>query len=1426
MTPRPSITTRAKAALEQQRFGEATRMNADKPTEHENARNLGQQEENEYDDEYVTTDVLLAFHDKMKNEVKGDMLQMKKDLMNAIEAMQRVMMQERTPTIPQPSISRRSSSPVESQVSEPSSATCVKALEKALEKAIPDYTGEGGPQKLFEFIQKVDSYFEHVEYTPKQELQYAVVKLTNSANLWWRSHLKKTDVDSPHLIRTWQQLKAGLIQMFTPPEHSMTVREKLQILNQKGSVTSYNTAFMQMTMQLADMSEEEAKYAYLRGLNKEIRAQISTHAANLESVESLQLAAVRQENAIGVTTTKKRDDGALLAHSVDYDNSNGGRVRHRGRLRRGQEGRSDHAYHQRDMSKIKCHLCDKVGHFMTKCPQISEAKKLLKNPSSKSNEALIARSPDSLIIDSGATQHMMNQRDWFHPFTPKEAPVTVGNNDRILSEGVGTVEIEGDNGSSVQLNNVLYVPHISANLISVTALTQEGNNVIFKEDGTVEVNRDGELILHGQAMNNLFYVSGAARRMNFDNTSFVAESELNVSNYILWHHRLGHPGRNALQQISHLVDGLDNVDLTQQTGIIPVCNGCEYAKAHRQPFGNKTDRATKILELVHSDLCGPQRIPSINGALYALTFIDDATRFSTIYFIKKKSDVFSKFKQYKALIENQTGQSIKSLRSDGGGEYCNEEMLEFLIECGIRHETTAANTPQQNGVAERFNRTLFETTLALMHAFNIPQSLWAELASTAVYLRNRLPTRANKNGTTPFELWYGRKPCVSHLRVIWSDAYAYVHKKQRGKLDKRAFKYKMLGYHDTKKAYRLWDTEKATLHIARIGDVKFDESIVLTPPASPVITHDDEYIVDCILDEREDETGEKQYLIKWSGYEDTTWEPYCHIKDLAALDEWERRKGAAFAFLADVGEPLSVKEALSSPEAALWQAAIDKELDALEQNKTWCLVDTIPAGRQPIGCKWVFRRKYNADGSIERYKARLVAKGYAQQYGVDYDETFAPVAKFVSIRAVLAIGAALNLEIHQFDVITAFLHGELEEDIYMIPPAGLSTSPNVFCKLLKSLYGLKQSPRMWNKKLDDYLRDSGFQRLSSDYGVYLRRNDNELVIIAVYVDDLIALTDSIATMNKIKADFSKTFAMTDGGEIHHCLGIQVHRDRSRRFLSLNQERYIEHVLARFGMSACRPVKTPLDPSTKLTKYATEGENDVKLTDQSLYQQIVGSLMYLMIATRPDIANSVSIVSQFAASPTNTHMQAVKHILRYLRGTSTFKLNYGPNNDAQIVLTGFSDSDWANDVNTRRSTTGYAFFLCGGVISWSSKRQRTVALSTTEAEYMALTQTTKEAIWLRRLLEELGFAQTTTTIYEDNESSISLARNPVQHARTKHIDIQYHFTREKIESKDIRLEYLPTDRMLADIMTKPLSPVKFKGFVDELNLRTSIEEKKN
>ena len=492
-------------------------------------------------------------------------------------------------------------------------------------------------------------------------------------------------------------------------------------------------------------------------------------------------------------------------------------------------------------------------------------------------------------------------------------------------------------------------------------------------------------------------------------------------------------------------------------------------------------------------------------------------------------------------------------------------------------------------------------------------------------------------------------------------------------------------------------------------------------------------------------------------------------------------------------EPTSYKEAMKANKDK-WQAAMDQEFESLQKNAVWDLVP-LPEGRKQVGSKWVYKTKLSADGSVERHKARLVAQGFSQKYGMDYDETFCPVVRTESVRAVIALAATKNLLLHQMDVTTAFLNGTLEEEVYMKQPEGFvkKGKENLVCKLKKSIYGLKQSPRCWNNALDGYLKSINLEQSNADPCIY---TGPEGVIVAVYVDDILIATETEEMMIKMKRSLSQKFEVKDLGELTSFLGVQV--KQSSDGIWIGQPGYTSRILDKYQMKDAKPVSTPVDISSKMNI-----DSDSPPVDELLYQSAVGSLLYLSSWTRPDIAFAVNTVAKYNSNPTMEHWKAVKRILRYLKGTSEQGIKYSKDSKENII--GYCDADWAGDRSDRKSTSGYVFHLAEAPISWRSKKQSCVALSTAEAEYVALASAAQEAVWLRELLRQLdGPVEEATTIFDDSQSAIAMAKNPQFHGRAKHIGIKYHYIRGEINNGTVKLQYLPTAEMPADILTKGLA----------------------
>jgi ribosomal protein L12E/L44/L45/RPP1/RPP2 len=516
------------------------------------------------------------------------------------------------------------------------------------------------------------------------------------------------------------------------------------------------------------------------------------------------------------------------------------------------------------------------------------------------------------------------------------------------------------------------------------------------------------------------------------------------------------------------------------------------------------------------------------------------------------------------------------------------------------------------------------------------------------------------------------------------------------------------------------------------------------------------------------------------------------------------------ALATTVEEPKTYQEMLVSQDVYQWHEAMKEEIKALYENNTWRLVQ-LPAGRTAIGSKWVYKVKLNKDGGIDRYKARFCAKGYSQEQGIDYNETFAPVVKYKSLRIILALVTINDYELSQMDVHTAFLNATIKQEVYMKQPEGFEKGgENIVCKLNKTLYGTKQAPHEWNEDFNSFTLTLGFKRCVSDTCVYVKiSKTGKPIIISVFVDDIIS---AYAKKDQdewygYKASFTSHYKMKDIGECEWILGMRVRRDRKKRILILDQEQYINKVLKQFGMDNCKPAITPEDTS-KLVVNQPEEQQHINI---KTYQSLVGALMYAAISTRPDITHAVNMISRHLSNPASSHLVAGKRILRYLKGTTSLGLTYRGEGDINGIINvhAYTDADWAGDLEERKSTTGYLVMINKCVVSWMSKKQNTVALSTAEAEYMAISAAVQEIKWVRQLLDELSFTQSEPSLLlSDNQAAIAISENDVHHNRTKHIDIRHHFVREQIKNKVIQLKWVPSDIQLADLLTKGLSKVKF------------------
>ncbi|UYV73254.1 hypothetical protein LAZ67_10002363, partial [Cordylochernes scorpioides] len=943
-----------------------------------------------------------------------------------------------------------------------------------------------------------------------------------------------------------------------------------------------------------------------------------------------------------------------------------------------------------------CGYCKKKGHWWKECYKRKEEQKG-QQPSSSARDdscafsaetsAFLAETKDSWIADSGATDHMTFRREWFSTFEeiPEGVhPVCLGDGKKIYAKGKGNIDILSYVDSqkiNATLLDVLYIPELETNLFSISTATKHGLTLICKGN-QIKLTKNSKVLVTGIKDNsNLYRIFIKAKQSS---QTHVAQLSLDI-----WHQRMGHVNPVELTQMFENNVFEENIKIREKPDSL-LCEACIYGKQNRKVFHASTSpNPTYPGELIYSDVCGPMSKRSPGGSLYFVSFKDDFSRFRVAYFIRHKSDVLEKFKEFVKRVRTETGNKIKRFRTDNGTEFLNKNFSDYLKSLGIVHELTAPYTPEQNGISERDNRTIVESDRCLLHGRKMPLELWAEAVNTAVYLLNRCTTKVLGN-STPYEIWYKRKPSILHLKTFGCNAYVHIPKDNRKKLDKKSIRTFFVGYTETNKNYRLWDPIARKIIISR--DVIFTEANM-----SENIQDNQQEQVTIYSEESVDSTNISSKP-----------EESCRYPLRNRIREKEQTstsctRAISYACYVHDQEPLNYEDAIVGQNSKPWKLAMDDEFNSLMKNQTWTYV-TLPSDRKAIACKWVYKIKQNADGSNKMFKARLVAKGYSQKPGLDYGETFSPVVKFDSIRTILSLCALLDMEMIQLDVKSAFLNGDLEEELYMEQPQGYENPdfPNHVCSLQKSIYGLKQSPRMWNKKFHEFLIKFDLKPSISDSCVYTMKCKQAYILLAIYVDDCLICSVNKQHLDDIVQYLNSNFEIKTF-TADYFLGLQIYRDRTTKMLFLHQASYIERTLEHYNLLEIKLQSVPSDPYSKLTKeMCPKDDQEIEEMNKIPYRQTIGSLMYLMTGTRPDIAYAVSRVSQFMNNPGPSHWTAVKKIFGYLKATKNIGICFG-GSSCTTSLIGFSDADFAGDLDTRKSTTGYVFMLNNGPISWCSQK---------------------------------------------------------------------------------------------------------------------------
>ena len=976
----------------------------------------------------------------------------------------------------------------------------------------------------------------------------------------------------------------------------------------------------------------------------------------------------------------------------------------------------------------------------------------------------------------------------------------MGNGSHATVRGVGTVDLKFTSGKIVRLKNVHHVPSINQNLVSGSRLCRDGYKLVF-ESNKVVISKYGQFVGKGYECGGLFRLSLS------DLCTKVINHVCHDNESDIWHSRLCHINFGCMTRLANmsLIPKFTTVKGSK-------CQVCVQAKQPRKSHKTAEVRNLAPLELIHSDLCEMNGVLTKGGKKYFMTLIDDSTRYCYVYLLKTKDEALTYFKNYKAEAENQLDRKIKRLRSDRGGEYFSNEFNSFCAEHGIIHERTPPYSPQSNGVAERKNRTLSDLVNAMLDTSGLSKAWWGEALMTACHVLNRVPT---KNKTiTPFEEWERKRLKLSYLRTWGCLAKVNIPIPKKRKLGPKTVDCVLLGYAFNSIGYRFLvvKSEVSDMHVGTImesNDATFFENIF---PMKDMASSSNQEIP--ILSSQEiTEIPEPTIPIEHveNPLEDDNKVPVRSKRQRIA-----KSFGNDFIVYLVDDTPRTISEAYASLDADYWKEAVRCEMDSILANGTWEITDR-PYGCKPVGCKWVFKKKLRPDGTIEKYKARLVAKGYTQKEGEDFFDTYSPVARLTTIRVLLSLAASHGLLVHQMDVKTTFLNGELDEEIYMEQPDGFVVpgQEGKVCKLLKSLYGLKQAPKQWHEKFERTLTSEGFVVNEADKCVYYHHGGGEGVILCLYVDDILIFGTNLDLIKEVKDFLSRCFEMKDLGVADVILNIKLLRDDNGG-ITLLQSHYVEKVLSRFGYSDCKPSPTPYDPSVLLRK------NRRIARDQLRYSQIIGSLMYLASATRPDISFAVSKLSRFVSNPGDDHWRALERVMRYLKGTASYGIHYTGN---PRVLEGYSDSNWISDADEIKATSGYLFTLGGGAVSWKSCKQTILTRSTMEAELAALDTATVEAEWLRELLMDLPVVEKpipAILMNCDNQTVIIKVNSSKDNMKSsRHVKRRLKSVRKLKNSGVITVDYIQTTMNLADPFTKGLSRNVIDNASREMGLRPTV-----
>jgi hypothetical protein len=898
----------------------------------------------------------------------------------------------------------------------------------------------------------------------------------------------------------------------------------------------------------------------------------------------------------------------------------------------------------------------------------------------------------------------------------------------------------------------------------------------------------------------------------FTNTKKIS-SEL-----ALWHERLGHLNFEAVSKIL-------NIPAPQK----PIfCASCCQGKSTLLPASKeKASRATRVGELLHSDMTGPIEVSTPSGKRYILIFVDDYSRRIFIRLLKTKDEFAKEFQALDNLIEVETTKRVAFLRSDSDGPYTSGELEDYCRKRGIQRQYSTPYNQFQNGVSERSIRVLVEMMRTLLIHAGAPKSLWGEAACYAAQIMNRKPTKAVTLFPNPMSAWRGLQLNKVHesLRVWGCRALTYDHRQEVKKLDPKTIEGILVGMDTERKAWRIYIKGQVVCR----RDVTFveNEFPFKTRAEHSQLKIGDEYPNDRARnithdgdlfqrDPLSNNIPEKQPDPSSSVESET---PIMSDSARKSSRPWKPTNSILESYVNMVNSedtiPKTYKQAMESPDKELWQAAIDSEILSHLKNET-LLPCELPEARKPVPLGWVFKIKINPDGT-KRYKARIIMKGFLQREGIDFMDTYAPVAKWSSIRIFLALATIFDWDLTHIDFETAFMIPKMDTVVYVKTVEGMEqlTPGGHIAQMLKGVNGCKQGSKLFYDEAKGTIIAMGFTMSLYDSCVFTLFTEDEKCIIILWVDDLLVASKGKTLLKRLLDEMKSKYKFKVITEPTLFLGAKLKRDRERGTMEISQEGYFSELLKKFNMDNCNAIQTPMEPGKQYIKSGELAEEEKKYMKDKPYRSLACSLMYPSNITRPDLSYACNTASRHLQNPGKEHWQLLKRITRYVKGTLALGLSYKA---GTTDITGFPDASWADNLDDRKSTGAYLFFIGSCLVSWSSKKQGYIALSTNNAELGALADASREAYYIRGLVNELhpGFLPSNKpiTIYEDNEGTIAQANNNIMNNATRTIALKFHFVREEIKSKRIQLKPVASQDQIGDLLTKALPAPSFIKLRDQ------------